>query len=265
MLGLNHCGRNPARKFSVTLLALLISATAQANWSVISTRSESASGARAEHRHVVAQSDNGDRATLDLAIFSSKTATLRVIDDPPETHARLAETMQREGCIAGVNGGYFDPEYAPVGLLISDGRVVAPLRKARLLSGVVSIVNGRVRIQRPAEFSMKTKPVAARQCGPFLVNDGKPIAGLNDTRAARRTFVATSSGNRAAVGYCSHLTLAQLGALLASPGLASEFKTQRALNLDGGSSSGFWFAGQNGPFSISEQKGVRDYLAVVVK
>ncbi|MDQ6624282.1 MAG: phosphodiester glycosidase family protein, partial [Verrucomicrobiota bacterium] len=173
----------------------------------------------------------------------------------------LGEIMPRAGAIAGTNGGYFDPEYAPVGLLVSDGHLVAPLRKARLLSGVVSVVNGRVRIQRPAEFSLKSKPTAARQCGPFLLEHGKPIAGLNETRAARRTFCATFSDARAALGYCSAVTLAQLAEILA----ALDPKVERALNMDGGSSSGFWFAGANGVFQIREGKTVRDYLAIVPK
>ena len=42
-------------------------------------------------------------------------------------------------------------------------------------------------------------------------------------------------------------------------------KIQRALNLDGGSSSGFWFNGQAGVVSIREQKRVRDYLAIVAR
>nr|MDQ2660231.1 phosphodiester glycosidase family protein [Verrucomicrobiota bacterium] len=174
-----------------------------------------------------------------------------------------AGMMVREHCLAGVNGGYFDPQHAPVGLLVSRGEVVAPLRKAKLLSGVVSVVNGRVRIQRPTEFSLKSKPTEARQCGPFLIDQGKAIAGLNDTRAARRTFVVTGSGERAALGYCTHVTLAQLGDLLTAPALIPNFKIQRALNLDGGSSSGFWFAGADGAFSIREQKTVRDYLGIV--
>ena len=206
----------------------------------------------------------GTSATLNLALFSTKSATLRVIDDPTGGES-LASIMQQERSIAGVNGGYFDPNDAPVGLLISDGRVVAPKTKARLLSGVVSVVNGKVQIQRSAEFSMKTKPSAARQCGPFLVERGKPIKGLNETRSARRTFVVTGGGDRAAIGYCSSVTLAQLGALLATAGVAGEWKIQRALNLDGGSSSGFWFAGESGVFSIREQKRVRDYLAIVAK
>lgn len=252
------------RKLRAIFCLLILATVAHAEWKVSESRAEFSNAGAVEHRHIVADSTEGENATLELALFSSKSATLRVLDNP-EGNGNLAATMQREHCIAGVNGGYFDPEHAPVGLLVSDGRVVAPLRKARLLSGVVSVLNGRVQVQRSSEFSMKAKPVAARQCGPFLVNGGKAIPSLNNTRAARRTFVATSGGDRAAIGYCSHVTLAQLAEVLASPGLASEFKTQRALNLDGGSSSGFWFAGEKGPFSISEYKSVRDYLAVVLK
>ncbi|MDQ6765017.1 MAG: phosphodiester glycosidase family protein, partial [Verrucomicrobiota bacterium] len=180
-------------------------------------------------------------------------------------NGELATIMAREHCIAGTNGGYFDPAYAPVGLLVTDGRVVAPLRKARLLSGVVSVVNGRVQIQRAAEFSLKMKPSAARQCGPFLVEGGKAIPSLENTRAARRTFVATGVGDRALLGFSGHVTLARLAAILSNPATVTEFGIQRALNMDGGSSSGFWFAGENGVFEISEQKTVRDYLAIVPK
>nr|MDQ2659187.1 phosphodiester glycosidase family protein [Verrucomicrobiota bacterium] len=96
---------------------------------------------------------------------------------------------------------------------------------------------------------------------PFLVDGGKPILGLNNTRDARRTFVVTLASGGAAIGYCSSVTLAELAAALASSGL----RVQRALNLDGGSSSAFWFAGDDGVFSISEGKTVRDFLALLAK
>ncbi len=260
-------GRLMGKLVRLTLVLFLSgAAVAQGEWKIVLSERRASGRSGVSHLETRAEAEaSGARATLHLAVFSSKTATLRVIDQPGPSHGGLAETMEREKCIAGVNGGYFDPNNEAVGLLISDGRLVAPLRKARLLSGVVSVVKGRVQIQRPAEFSMKSKPAAARQCGPFLVNAGKPIAGLNDTRLARRTFVATDGAERAALGYCSSVTLAQLGALLATPGIAPEFKVQRALNLDGGSSSGFWFSGEQEPFSISEYKPVRDYIAIVPK
>jgi uncharacterized protein YigE (DUF2233 family) len=247
------------RKFSALFLALAFGASAQAQWTFVSTQSEFSAAAHVEHRHAILRSTEGLSANLDLAIFSTKTATLRLIDNPGAS-GDLATTMGREACIAGTNGGYFDPEFAPVGLSISDGRVVRPLQKAKLLSGVVSANNGRVVIQRAAYFSIKSKPKMARQCGPFLIDGGKPLASLNAEREARRTFVATSS-DRVMLGYCSSVTLAQLAEILSLP----DWKIQRALNLDGGSSSAFWFAGDNGVVSIREQKSVRDFIAVVAK
>ncbi len=254
---------NIVGRLGASLLPLIVSvAGAHAQWTVMSSESDFSTGRTAEHRHVVARAAAGDEATIDVALFSPKTATLRVVD-VPGADTDLKAVMERENAIAGVNGGYFDPQYAPVGLLVSGGRVVAPQQKARLLSGVVSVVNGRVQVQRSAEFSLKKKPTAARQCGPFLVDGGKAVPGLNNSRKARRTFVLTMSADRAAIGFCSHVTLAQLASLLATPEIISGGKVQRALNLDGGSSSGFWFAGEQRPFSISERKTVRDFLAIV--
>ncbi|MGI9089017.1 MAG: phosphodiester glycosidase family protein [Chthoniobacterales bacterium] len=243
--------------------SFLLARIAAAQWQVVSQTNETSASGIVEHRQaLVENSANGARATIDAAIFSNKNATLRVLDNPTGADS-LGEAMPREHGLAGVNGGYFDPNDAPVGLSISDGRMLAPFRKARLLSGVVTVLNGRVQIRRSAEFSMNKKLSAARQCGPFLVDGGKAIAGLNDTRAARRTFVATSANQRALIGFCSAVTLAQLADLLAAIELAPQTRIQRALNLDGGSSSAFWFDGAEGVFSIREQKTVRDFLAIV--
>ena len=125
------------------------------------------------------------------------------------------------------------------------------------------VASGRMQLLRMAEYSPKRGAATALQCGPFLVDRGQSVPGLNDTRAARRTFMISGGADRAAIGFCSGVTLAQLGKILATPGVAPDVKVQRALNLDGGSSSAFWFAGERGPFSISEQKTVRNFVAVV--
>ena len=171
--------------------------------------------------------------------------------------------MARAKAIAGVNGGYFDPEDAPVGLLVSDGRVLAPLRKAKLLSGVLTASASRVDIVRASRFTMSTRIKSAVQCGPLLVERSGPIAGLNDTRKARRTFAGVDGKGRATLGVCSAVSLAQLGQILALPEAAGKIRITRALNLDGGSSSAFWFAGKDGIFSIREQKTVRDFVAIM--
>ncbi|HET9858033.1 MAG TPA: phosphodiester glycosidase family protein [Chthoniobacterales bacterium] len=254
------------RKLSAAIFVLVVSSAAQAQWTQISSQSEPSPSRGLEHRYIVVEdSAAGDRASLELAVFSSKSCRLRIIDQPNEPRVDLEEVMGRGNFLAGVNGGYFDPDYRPIGLLVADGTMIAPLQKARLLSGVLTASARKVQISRVAEFSMTQKPDAAVECGPMVVDLGKSVRGLESTRAARRTFAAVGAGDKAALGFCSDVTLADLSNILAAISIP-DFKIQRALNLDGGSSSAFWFKRANGSaFSIDEQKPVRDFVAVVPK
>ena len=256
------------RKLSVVLFFAFVAATPKVfgDWDAISAQAEPSPVRGLEHRYVVLEnSATGERVSLELALFSVKSCKLRVIDQATEPRADLEEVMLREKCLAGVNGGYFDPDYRPIGLLTVDGKAIAPLQRARLLTGVLSAAPGKVQILRVGEFTRQQKADAAVECGPMIIDLGKAVHGLESTRPARRTFAAVATGERAALGFCSDVTLADLATILALP-LASDFKIQRALNLDGGSSSAFWFKRRNGSaFSISEEKNVRDFVAVVSK
>ncbi|MDQ6809813.1 MAG: phosphodiester glycosidase family protein [Verrucomicrobiota bacterium] len=249
------------QKLSAAFFVLSFAVVARGEWQVASSSSESSTDRSVEHRHVVMRNETGAEATLDLAVFSPKSHSLRVFDESVEPRADLAAVMERERCIAGTNGGYFDPGYAPVGLLVIDGKAVAPFRKAHLLSAVLTAGKGRVQLLRSPEYSTKRNLGTALQCGPFLVDHGEAVAGLNDSRGARRTFVAVD-GERAAIGFCSGATLAELGQMLATSGVIGAGKIQRAMNLDGGSSSAFWFDGGTRPLSIPAYKTVRNFLGV---
>jgi uncharacterized protein YigE (DUF2233 family) len=248
------------------LIFLCLTEIAQAEWRTVSAQTEPSMARGLEHEYIIVEdSVSGDRVSMELAVFSTKSLKLRVIDQPTEPRVELDELMRREKCLAGINGGYFDPEYKPIGLLIADGKTIAPLQRARLLTGVLTAAAGKVQIRRVGEFSPKQKIDAAVECGPMIVDLGKPVHGLEATRGARRTFAAVTTGDRAVLGFCSDVTLAELAEILTTA-LAADFKFQRALNLDGGSSSAFWFTRRNGSvFSISEQKTVRDFIAVVPK
>ncbi len=251
-------------RHKAALLLLAVAATAHADWAIRSTNAEPGH-ADVVHRHVVLENGNShESAAVDLAIFSTKSCTLRIIDNP--TGENLSDAMAREKCVAGTNGGYFRPDFAPIGLLISDGKLIAPLQRARLITGVLSASTREVQILRVREFSVQGKVNAAVQCGPFLVDHYERVRGLDDSTSARRSFVATGTSDRTLLGVCSEISLAELAKILATTRLADDFKIQRALNLDGGSSSAFWFARDNdGAFSIPEQKPVRDFVAIVPK
>jgi Phosphodiester glycosidase len=252
------------RKLSAfALLPIFFTTAARAQWTQVSSQSEPSPAKGLEHRYVVVEeSKSGDRASLELAIFSTKSCRLQVVDQSDEPRLELEDVMRRGNYLAGVNGGYFDPDYRPIGLLVVDRTVVAPLQKARLLSGVLSAAGKKVQILRVSEFSMLQQPEAAVECGPMLVDQGKAVRGLESTKLARRTFSATLTGDKVIMGFSSDVTLADLANILGG-GVISDFKIQSALNLDGGSSSAFWFKRANGgAFSISEQKTVRDFVAI---
>jgi exopolysaccharide biosynthesis protein len=246
----------------VLFFAVAAAAAAHADWNVLSVASEPGR-VGVEHRHIVVENTSADqRADLDLAIFSGKSCTLRVIDNPDGQ--TLAAVMKREKCVCGVNGGYFDANFEPIGLRIANAQTMAPLRRARLITGVLLASSGGVQIVRAREFSPRQKIVAAIQCGPFLIDASQRIRGLNESAVAQRTFAATARNDRALLGFCSEVSLAELATVLATVPIAADLKIQRAINLDGGSSSALWFARENGSaFSISEQKPVRDFVAVV--
>jgi exopolysaccharide biosynthesis protein len=251
-------------RHKAALLLLFVGATAHADWSIRATAAE-AGQAGVVHRHVALENAAAhEHAVIDLAIFSTKSCALRVIDN--QSGETLSETMTREKCVAAVNGGYFSPDFAPIGLLISNGEIVARLQRARLITGVLTASARGVQILRVREFSLQGKVNAAVQCGPFLVDHYERVGGLDDSTSARRTFVATGTNDRTSLGVCSEISLAELATILATTRLADDLKIQRALNLDGGSSSAFWFARENGDaFSIPEQKPVRDFVAIVPK
>ena len=199
-------------KRSAALLLFAVAATAQADWTIRSTDSEPGPGGIA-HRHIALENVDGNgSAVVDLAIFSAKSCVVRVIDNP--TGEPLSEMMSREKCVAGVNGGFFKPDFTPVGLLISEGNLIAPLQPARLITGILSASTHEVRIQRLREFSRQEKTNDAVQSGPFLVDHYDPVPGLEDSHVAQRTFVATGTNDRAVLGNCSEVSLAELAAIL---------------------------------------------------
>jgi uncharacterized protein YigE (DUF2233 family) len=202
-------------------------------------------------------------ATLWIVRFQPKTHTFAVLDNPDGAYD-LGSASEKRGVLAAVNGGYFHPDRTPLGLVIRKGEKIHDLERAKLLSGIVSATPGGVAIQRPAAFKLTPAVREALQAGPFLVEGGKAIVGLNADRSAARTVVFQDAKGGAGLLICRSATLAGMAAILATPELFPEGKIVRALNLDGGSSTALWVRGTP-PFYSREWKGVRNYLGIVAR
>lgn len=226
---------------------------------------------QAEHR-VFTRKDGflSMRDKLNVYFFRSDTHRLLVRDEgslKTPRYRSLDGAMRKSPCVAGVNGGFFgaDAEGTPLGLVVQDGKRLFPLASGSFaVSGVVyDTGKGGLFLTRSSVLKrMKKLPAmqAAIQGGPFLVENGAAVKGLNAQKSTYRTFIATDGGKRWCIAVSSSVTLKELAEWLAAPGALGDFRVRTALNLDGGSSSAFW-CHETG-ISYPSFKQVRNYLGV---
>lgn len=183
--------------------------------------------------------------TVHLAFFASPSYRLKVVDlgdgERPK-YRTLAAAFRAEGCVAGVNGGFFHSDLSPLGLVVAETGRINEFEHTRLLSGVVYSDSKGTDIVRRARFRDHPGITALLQTGPYLVEAGRAVRGLSSAKSDRRTFIATDWRGHWAIGATPGLvTLAELADVLDSPGALTTWRVDRAINLDGGSSTGFFF------------------------
>ena len=204
---------------------------------------------------------------MNVYFFQSKNHGLVVRDEggiSSPKYGSLDAAMRKSPCVAGVNGGFFaaGAQGIPLGLVVQDGKRIHPLETGSFtVAGVVVDTGRELMIYRSRVFrEMSPKPFlsAAIQGGPFLIEKGKSIAGLNTQKTSYRTFIATDGKGMWCLAVSSPMSLAELSQWLATPGALGKFKVITALNLDGGSSSAFW-CHESGTYFPS-MKSVRNYV-----
>ena len=95
-----------------------------------------------------------------------------------------------------------------------------------------------------------------------------PLRGLPNSDPRRRTFIAWDwRGHRVIGATMSSATLAELSSLLASPDALTPWRVDRAINLDGGASTGFYFDRGVGkePVTLQPWKRVRNLLGICAR
>ena len=255
--------RNRNRKI-LTLVALLcfLPASLLAEWRVVD-RQPSEPGNGVPFR--VKVTDGVSTANLILIAFHPGTFGIRVVSNEGWRYGSVADAAAAADAVAGVNGGYFQADGTPVGLLISDNRTVHKLETAKLLSGVFFVRDGKPGLIRSSRFVRMRNVSQAIQCGPFLLEDGRAVTGLNNERSAPRTFVFTAGSSVWGLGICRSVTLAEMGQILSAPDLLGHGALVSALNLDGGSSTQFWARSGDDVINSSTIAVVANYLLLVHK
>lgn len=159
----------------------------------------------------------------------------------PGNPQSLVAWQEETAALLVVNGGFFSEEDTALGLIVNDGQVSG--NTFRGFGGMFGVT-----ASGPLLRSLTQDPyrpgeplLAALQSFPMLVSPGGLAAvGEEDGQQARRTVVAQNREGRVLFLIASHghFTLYGLSQYLA----ASDLNLDRALNLDGGKSSGLILA-----------------------
>ncbi len=182
----------------------------------------------------VAASDGAEGSDVHLLRVDPARAELILVVDNHLSDA--AGFRKAAGAVAAINGIYFDPQFKPLGLLVSQGQRLGKLR--RVDHGVFTLAGGQPALQHARAYAPPARLEFAVECGPRLLTAGVPLpvkAGL-----ARRTVIGSDGNGRvllaASVGVLQLRDLTRSLAQTPAEGGAGAF---HLLNLDGGSSTMF--------------------------
>ncbi|OYW29604.1 MAG: hypothetical protein B7Z47_04620 [Chthoniobacter sp. 12-60-6] len=208
---------------------------------------------------------NGRSIELQYVLFDSRSYSLQVIDQPEDWSggSKISERMRSANAVAGVNGGFFTPQFTPMGLMIANGHKTGAWQSNKLLSGAV-VVHQQPELLWNSEVQGASNATHLLQAGPRLVDDGRAVPSLERRKQTTRTFIATDGSHRWIIGLARSTSLGELADALASATFPGGFHIHRALNLDGGHSSALYYrTADGGEHAVPGWSTVRNYLGIV--
>lgn len=190
-----------------------------------------------EHRTIRLLNENG-RQNEQLTVFRLDPALYNVaVAYSPGAPKTLSTWQEETGALLVVNGGFFTEGFLATGLIVVDGQASGSSYQG--FGGMVTMgqsgVEVRSLVERPYQASESFD--YALQAFPMLVLNGESAYQNADFDAARRTVIGLDKDGRLLLIFSAwgRFTLAELSSYLAE----ADFGLVNALNLDGGTSTGF--------------------------
>lgn len=188
---------------------------------------------------------------------------LALASDNSTSIAGVQDLAMKKNAILGINGGFFSQELRPLGLRVSDTKVLSPL-KATKWWGVFFVRNHKPFIVSQKDYRA-TNVSFAVQSGPRLITDGK-ILTLKPGVADRSALGITKSGRVILLATENYsLTTTQLAHLMRNAEIDGGLECIDAINLDGGSSTQIYVKINNFYLNVPGLGAVTDAILVVPK
>jgi len=181
--------------------------------------------------------------------FDRETATIKFLAQ--EGHARLA-----------INGGFFGADFKPLGLRISAGKQLNPIKRISWW-GVFAIVLNKPQLFSFKDYAPAAKPEFAIQSGPRLVVAGSIPSTLKEGLDERAGIGATADGDFIiAITERAWITTTEFAQWMRS---SEGGGCINALNLDGGHSAQLYYEGTKGQMSFENSSMIVDAIGVYPK
>lgn len=203
--------------------------------------------------------------SITAVAFDIRSHRLVVADQPggpgsvwPDAKSAAAS---RNG-IAAVNGGFFTPQGAPLGLVIASGKRTGSLNRASSLGAGCFVDDGSPALVRRESGRSGGELL---QSGPFLIEKGRAIPGLSPESSTARTFIGWDGASGWFIARGGPCSLADLAKALEGAKIGG-VACQIVLNLDGGRSSDLWAGSSVNGGPVTQRpfwnKPVRNFLVL---
>lgn len=147
-------------------------------------------------------------------------------------NASVNQFSEHSKALIGINGGFFDQDFRPLGLRINNNKIKSSLKRISWW-GIFYIKNNKAYISSLNHFNYNKDIEFAVQSGPRLIVNGS-IPSLKPGIADRTALGITADGKIIIlVSNNAAMSTRQLAKVMKSPPLSCI----NAINLDGGSSS----------------------------
>jgi hypothetical protein len=131
----------------------------------------------------------------------------------PTAYPDLRTAMRRNRCLAGINGGFFDPtSFTPAGLMVSEGQIISSYEAKGWQEGVLAVRNEAIELTERDAFLAEPAILQGLQSSPWLIRSGRlEPAHKSDLRRASRAFVAAGEHDLWAIGSSTPATFQEVG------------------------------------------------------
>lgn len=196
-------------------------------------------GRGVEVRYEDWKSPGNNEDTVTIVRFDLRYVKLSVAYQPAHP-LLMSEWLQQEHVTAIINGGYFDEQNNATGLVVADGQTSGTSYEG--FGGMLAVdAQGQVSLRslRQQPYDPNNEQLQqATQSSPMLVLNGKQTQFNANAASSRRSVVAMDKQGRLLLIASPSIafSLGELEDLL----VASDLSIDRALNLDGGASTGLY-------------------------